>query len=43
MSKFAVYAAKAVAFFKSAQGKRDVALVVAAIGGAVEAYHRIFG
>lgn len=43
MSKFFAYAAKAVAFFNSAQGKRDIALVVAAIGGIAEAYHVIVG
>jgi len=43
LSKFVAYAAKAVAFFNSAQGKRDLALAVAAVGGAVEAYHAIFG
>lgn len=40
---FVTTVAKAVAFFQSAQGKRDVALVIAACGGAVEAFHAIFG
>jgi hypothetical protein len=43
MSKFVAYALKAYAFLKSPQGKRDVALIVAAIGGALDAYHRIVG
>lgn len=43
MTKFVMYALKAYDFLKSPQGKRDVALVVAAVGGALDAYHRIFG
>jgi hypothetical protein len=43
MSKLFIYAAKTAAFLKSPQGKRDVALIVAAIGGALDAYHRIVG
>ena len=35
--------ARVMAFAASPQAKRDAMLVVAAIGGALDAYHRIFG